>query len=85
MRWTILFPSDDLWFGSDTNTIFEVIYNWHLDVKLFGVLFDAGKEMAYVGLPFLGTVCPVPDVGNVYLYNRLYNNISINYIIILIK
>ena len=22
--------------------------------------------MAYVGLPFLGTICPVPDTANVY-------------------
>ena len=26
-----------------------------------------GEGMAYGGLPFPGTGCPVPDVGNIYL------------------
>ena len=34
---------------------------------LFYLYWLMGKGMAYGGLPFLGTGCPVPDVANIYL------------------
>ena len=47
-----MFPSDDLWFSSDTNHM--VIYH------VFKCLTDGGG-VAYGGLPFPGNGCSVPD------------------------
>ena len=67
-----VFAPDDLWFGSDTNTHCEFLNNLYLDVLTTGCGFYTvallkGEGMAYGGLPFLGTVCPIPDVGYIYL------------------
>ena len=38
---------------------------------LFNLDWLIGKDMAYGGLPFPGTGCPVPDVGNIYLISKV--------------
>ena len=39
---------------------------------LFNLYWLMGKGMAYGGLPFTGTGCPVPDVVNIYFIRNIW-------------
>ena len=60
-----VFTPDELWLGWNTNTNYAVIHNSYLYVEVMGmwIVFKyllMGGGMAYDGLTFLHTGCPVP-------------------------
>ena len=77
-----VFPSDDLWIGLDTDTNCTLIYDLFLKVWLMGcatciyLYWLMGKGIAYGGLPFPSTGCPISDVANIYL---IWNICCISY------
>ena len=58
-----LFPPDDPWISYLCKLYIDIWFIFYL----FYLYWLMGKGMAYGGLPFPGTGCPVPDVANTYL------------------
>ena len=74
-----IFPPNDLSFGSNTNMNYDITYIcsdfWQGQYLVFISLL-MGEGMASVGLPFVGTGCPEPDVGKIYL---VWNDSCVRY------
>ena len=70
------------WIGVDTYTNCTSVHDLLLKVWLMGcdtcihLYWLMGKGIAYGGLPFLGTSCPIPDVANIYL---IWNALCMSY------
>ena len=73
IEWSSVFSPDDLWIDLDTYTNCTFIYDLVLKLWLMGcanciyLCWLMGKGVAYGGLPFPATGCPVPDGGSIYL------------------
>ena len=66
-----LFPPNDLWVGYLRKLYIDIWFTFKSLIDgvchLFYLYWLMGKGVAYGGLPFPGTGCPVPDVANTYL------------------
>ena len=75
-----VFSPDDLWTGLYTYKKcilkYDLLLNMWLMVDgvwhLFYLYWLVGKGMAYGGLPFPGTGCPVPGVANICLMPNIW-------------
>ena len=73
----IVFLPGNVGLGSDNDTNCAVIHNLYLDVRLMrdviciSMSHWRGNGMPYGGLTFPDSVCHVPDVRNVYLYETI--------------
>ena len=83
----IVFLPGDAGLGSDNYTNWAIIHNVYLDVRLMGDLICIlmslwrGNGMPYGGLTFPDSVCHVPDVRNIYLYETIHGCGSVSTII----